>query len=248
VKVLVIGGTGEARELAAALASRRDVEVVSSLAGRVSNPALPMGRVVIGGFGGVDGLVGFLESEHVERVVDASHPFATRISATAAVACAKTGVAALRLQRPAWSPGAGDRWVRVADAERAAEVLPEVAGPRGTAFLTHGRRGLAPFASDSGREYLIRAVDPPPAPLPKRTFLVLDRGPYTVYGETALMGRHGVAALVSKNSGGSMTSAKLLAARLLRVPVVMIDRPHPEPSTQQVATVESVADALTWLV
>jgi precorrin-6A/cobalt-precorrin-6A reductase len=247
VKVLVIGGTGEARELAACLTSRHDTEVVSSLAGRVSRPALPQGRVVIGGFGGVDGLVGFLAGEHIDRVVDASHPFAARISANAVIACARAGVPALRLERPAWSPGAGDRWVRVPDAERAAVALPEVAGTRGTAFLTHGRRGLAPFAADSAREYLIRAVDPPSEPLPERTFLVLDRGPYTVYGETALMGRYGVAALVTKNSGGSMTSAKLTAARLLRVPVVMIDRPQPDPSREQVPTVESVSAAITWL-
>ncbi|MBW4716959.1 cobalt-precorrin-6A reductase [Saccharothrix obliqua] len=224
----MLGGTGEARELA-----RRAVEryrVVSSLAGRVSAPRLPEGEVRVGGFGGAAGLAAWLRAERVAAVVDATHPFADRITANAVAATAEVGVPLLVLRRPGWVERPGDRWTWVGSiAEAAAHV-----GTR-RAFVTTGRQGLAAFAAG-----VARTVDPPgPTPLT----VVLDRGPYTVAGELALLREHRVEVLVTKDSGGDMTAAKLTAARLLGLPVVLVRRP-PAPDAPTVATVE---EALAWL-
>ncbi|GGP71783.1 cobalt-precorrin-6A reductase [Saccharothrix coeruleofusca] len=228
--VLVLGGTGEARALAAAL---RDVRVISSLAGRVANPRLPVGEVRVGGFGGVPGLVAYLRAERVDAVVDATHPFAGRITANAAAATAELGLPLLVLRRPGWTPEEGDRWTWVDSVPEAARA---VAGRR--AFITTGRQELAAFTGG-----VARTVDPPDPPVPGVEVL-LDRGPYTVAGELDLMRRHRVEVLVTKDSGGPMTGAKLVAARHLGLPVVLVRRP-PLPSGVPVA--ETVAQALAWL-
>ncbi|GAA2398492.1 cobalt-precorrin-6A reductase [Actinomadura vinacea] len=238
VRVLVLGGTGEARELAGLLAGRPGVEVVTSLAGRVADPALPKGRTRIGGFGGADGLAGWLAAERIGAVIDATHPFAAAITASAVAAAGRTGVPLLVLRRPGWTEGPGDDWRRVPSLAEAAAGLP---GDR--VFLTVGRKDLAAFAGDVRRFYLVRSVDPPEPPLPPRTHAVLGRGPFTVDGEAALMREHAVDLLVTKDSGGPMTAAKLVAARRLGVPVVMVDRP-PAPDAPMV---DGVAEALTWL-
>ncbi|MGX7829506.1 cobalt-precorrin-6A reductase [Actinokineospora sp. 24-640] len=237
MKVLILGGTGEARALAAALHPRHDV--TTSLAGRVRDPKLPVGGVRVGGFGGPTALAGWLRQEAIDAVVDATHPFAERISASAAEAASAAGVPLLLLRRPGWSAGEGDLWHRVADLPTAAAVL---AGLGERVFLTTGRQGLAVFAQ-CPQWFLVRCVDPPDPPLPAAAEVVLARGPYTVDGEVALMLAHRVDVLVTKDSGGPLTAAKLTAARRLGIPVVMVERPAPPP----VRAVSTVAQAVAWL-
>jgi precorrin-6A/cobalt-precorrin-6A reductase len=236
MKVLILGGTGEARALASALAPT-GVQVVSSLAGRVQEPRRPEGDVRIGGFGGADGLAGWLVAERVDAVVDATHPFAAGITANAVAACG--GIPLLVLRRPGWAPGPNDHWLRVSSLP---DVMRKVEGFR--VFLTIGRQGLSVFAGEDGHWFLVRAVDPPSPPLPPHMALVLDRGPFTLDGELALMRRHRIDVLVTKDSGGPMTAAKLVAARELRLPVVMVDRP---PLPAGVEVVSDVAAAVAWL-
>jgi precorrin-6A/cobalt-precorrin-6A reductase len=239
VRILILGGTGEARELAAALVAA-GTDVVSSLAGRVRQPRLPDGPVRVGGFGGVDGLATFLRAEGITRVIDATHPFAGAITANAALAAAEAGVPLLVLRRPGWE--ADPEWESVADIRAAAETVR--AWPGDSVFLTTGRRDLATFAADDRHEFLVRAVDPPEGPVPPRMTLILDRGPYTVGRESALMREHRIGLLVTKNSGGPMTAAKLTAARDLGVRVVMVTRPPLPPGSTVAAT---VPEALRWL-
>ena len=235
MRVLVLGGTGEARALAAALHPAH--EVITSLAGRVRNPRLPVGEVRVGGFGGPDALADWLREQRIDAVVDATHPFAERISASAATAARTSGVPLVLLRRPGWEEGPDDRWVRVPDLPSAAANLP---GER--VFLTTGRQGLAAFAS-CPQFFLIRCVDPPDPPLPARAEVLLDRGPYTVDGELALLRDHCIDVLVTKDSGGPMTRAKLDAARALRLPVVVVERPAPP----DVPVVAAVGDVVAWL-
>ncbi|WP_104526229.1 cobalt-precorrin-6A reductase [Blastococcus atacamensis] len=237
-RVLVLGGTGEGRALAAALVEH-GVEVVSSLAGRVADPVLPAGEVRMGGFGGADGLAAWLRAEGIAAVVDATHPFAASMTDSAARAAAATGVPLLRLQRPGWVAEQGDDWQWVGSLEEAARA---VAG-FDSVFLTTGRQGLAAFAGIPGR-CLVRSVDPPAPPMPPRATVLLARGPFTVSDERALMRAHGVDVVVTKDSGGTMTAAKLVAARELGVPVVLVRRPPLPPGVPVVAT---VAEALARL-
>jgi precorrin-6A/cobalt-precorrin-6A reductase len=237
-RVLVLGGTGEARRLASAMVDE-GIDVVSSLAGRVADPALPAGEVRVGGFGGVGGLAAWLQEHPVAALVDATHPFAATMTTTAVEAAGLAGVPLLRLQRPGWTPRPGDDWRRVDSLAGAAEA---VAG-FGSVFLTTGRQGLAAFAGLSAR-CLVRSVDPPSPPLPERVTVVLARGPFTVEEETALMRQHGVEVVVTKDSGGSMTAAKLTAARELGIPVVLVRRPPVPPGVPVVATVD---EAMEWV-
>jgi precorrin-6A/cobalt-precorrin-6A reductase len=237
--VLVLGGTAEARELAAEL-DASGAPVVSSLAGRVSKPRLPAGEVRIGGFGGPDALAAWLREHGVAAVVDATHPFAERISASAAIACPTAGVPLVRLERPGWSERPGDRWHWVGGLAEAAELVPRV-GTR--ALLTTGRQGLDAFAGVEAAWFLVRCVDPPVTPLPPRSELLLDRGPYDLDGELALIERHGIDVVVTKDSGGGHTSAKLDAARRRELPVVVVRRPSRPPAP----TVTDVPAALAWV-
>jgi precorrin-6A/cobalt-precorrin-6A reductase len=237
--VLLLGGTAEARELAAALEAR-GVPTISSLAGRVANPRLPAGEVRVGGFGGPDALARWIADHGITEVVDATHPFAERISASAASACRTAGVDLLRLERPGWAERPGDRWHWVDDLDAAAALAPRL-GRR--VLLTTGRQGLAAFANVDAAWFLIRCVEPPDPPLPPRSELLLDRGPYTVEGELKLIGDHAIELVVTKDSGGSHTSAKLDAARERDLPVLLVRRP-PRPPVPTVATVE---EALAWV-
>jgi len=238
VTVLVLGGTAEARALAAQLVAD-GVDVLSSLAGRVSQPALPVGRVRVGGFGGVEGLAAFLVEHQVDAVVDATHPFAATISANAAAASAATGTPLLRLARPGWSDHAdADRWTWVDDVE-AVLALP---GER--PFLTTGRQGLAAFLPWAARAVLVRVVDPPDLDLPPAWRVLRSRGPYALDGERAILTEHRADLLVTKDSGGTHTEAKLDAARELGVPVVVVRRPAPPVG---VPTVADVPAAAAWV-
>jgi precorrin-6A/cobalt-precorrin-6A reductase len=228
--------------LAAALVERGDRRVVSSLAGRVSSPALPVGAVRVGGFGGPDGLRDWLIAERVGVVVDATHPFAARISAAARSATEHLGLPLLVLRRPGWQAGPGDDWHRVPDVAAAARAVAVRPGP---VLLTTGRGGLESFA-DLPHRFVIRTVDPPTGRLPTDHLLVLSRGPYDLPGERALLAEHGIRLLVTKDSGGAMTTAKLTAARAAGVPVVMVDRP-PMPGPGTVPVVTDVVAALAWL-
>ncbi len=236
--ILVLGGTAEARELAGAL-DAAGVHVTSSLAGRVSRPRLPAGTVRIGGFGGPQALARWLTEHSAVAVVDATHPFAERISASAAIACPRADVPLLRLQRPGWSAGPGDDWHWVADLDDAAAAIPSL-GER--VLLTTGRQGLPAFAGLHETWFLVRCVEPPEPPLPPRHELLLDRGPYTVEGELELIDKHRIDLLATKDSGGTLTEAKLEAARRRELPVLVVRRP-PRPD---VATVATVAGALAW--
>ena len=237
----MLGGTGEARALAAALHAAPDVRVVSTLAGRVARPRLPAGDVRIGGFGGADGLAAYLREERVDAVVDATHPFAERISWSAAQACARTATPLLRLERRPFRRDARLDWREVRSLAAAAALLPGV-GRR--VFLTTGRQGLAAFARVEHAFFLVRCVEPPdPATRPVDCELVLDRGPFSLAGELELIDRHALDVLVTKDSGGDMTRAKLDAARTRGLPVIVVARP-PRPAARTVAT---VGQALEWL-
>jgi precorrin-6A/cobalt-precorrin-6A reductase len=235
MRVLVLGGTAEARELAARL--HPEVDIISSLAGRVPDPALPVGAVRIGGFGGVDGLRRWLRDEKIDCVVDATHPFAATITAHAALVCADLRLPYLVLARPAWEPG--DAIVVSSDTEAAKAIAQQ---EYSRVFLTIGRSGVAAF-TDSDAWFLIRVVTAPDATcLPRRHQLILSRGPYHYDDEYALLREHRIDALVTKNSGGHMTRAKLDAAAALDIPVVMVDRPPLPPGVPTVGSVEQAAD------
>ena len=239
--ILVLGGTGEARAIAAALRAAPDVRVISTLAGRIANPRLPAGEVRVGGFGGPDGLAAYIREEAVDAVVDATHPFAERMSWSGLQACAATGARLLRLERPPFRRDPAIDWREVGSLEEAAALLPGV-GRR--VFLTTGRQGLAAFASVSDAFFLIRCVDAPdPEALPPDRTVLLHRGPFTLDGELALIDRHVLDVLITKDSGGEMTQAKLAAAGRRGLPVIVVARP-PRPAA---LTVQTVAEALAWL-
>jgi len=241
LRVLLLGGTSEAMELAARLDADPRVAATTSLAGRTAGHRLPRGAVRVGGFGGVEGLTAYLRESAVDALIDATHPFAATISRNAAAACAEAGVPRVLVLRPPWRPEPGDRWIPAADAAAAADLVPRH-GRR--AFLTVGRQELGAFAGIDGVWFLVRMIEPPGAPLPlRRHEVVLARGPFSPADEAALIARNGIDLIVSKNSGGGATYPKIAAARAVGIPVVMVARPEPPPG-------ETVADAdaaLAWL-
>ena len=235
MRVLLLGGTAEARALAETLAG--DVDLVSSLAGRVPDPKLPVGEVRIGGFGGAEGMRRWLRDSGVQAVVDATHPYAATITAHAAEVCADLGLPHLVLARPAWQPG--DAILVKSDIEAAATVEQKGCS---RVFLTTGRSGVRAFR-DIDAWFLIRAVTAPDTQsLPRRHELVLSRGPYRYDDEVALLAEHRVDCLVTKNSGGDMTRPKLDAAAALGVAVVMVERPVLPDGVTTVSTVDDAAD------
>ena len=242
-RVLVLGGTGEARALAAALVNEGR-SVVSSLAGRVSAPALPVGEVRTGGFGGADGLASYLAAEGIDAVVDATHPFAATITAHADRAGAASGVPVLRLQRPGWSAhelAPTFQWVgSVADARVAAER-------RRRPFLTTGRQQLREFAGWHDRHVLARVVDPPDWVVPTSWEVLRARGPYTEAAERDLMKSRRIDVLLTKDSGGPLTEPKLRAAADLGVAIVVVRRPALPVGLPVVDTVEAAREWLARL-
>ncbi|WP_433527509.1 cobalt-precorrin-6A reductase [Nocardia pseudovaccinii] len=241
MKTLILGGTREAREIAHIASGERGFDIVSSLAGRVRDPLLPEGAVRIGGFGGVEGLRKWLTDNEIAAVVDATHPFAGTISANAAGAATDLGLPLLHVRRPGWSEQPGDRWIRVPDLDAAAQAISEL-GER--IFLTIGRQGVAAFAGMAEQWFLIRAIDPPTGALPPHHELLLARGPFSPADERRLLTQHRIDALVTKDSGGDQTAAKLDAARSAGLPVVVVDRPELPPGA---VVVESVDAAWKWL-
>jgi precorrin-6A/cobalt-precorrin-6A reductase len=240
MRVLLLGGTAEARALAKTLHPQTDI--ISSLAGRVPDPALPVGPVRIGGFGGVEGLKRWLQEEGIDAVIDATHPFAANMTAHAAQACGQLQLPHLVLARPAWDPGAA---VVVKSDVEAAETVAKQGYSR--VFLTTGRSGVNAFA-DSDAWFLIRAVtEPDDDVMPREYQLVLSRGPYHYDDEITLLRQHRIDALVTKNSGGDMTRAKLDAAAALDIPVVMVARPQLPAGISAVGTVQEAADWIAGL-
>jgi precorrin-6A/cobalt-precorrin-6A reductase len=240
-RVLILGGTGEAAKLAARAAELPGLEVITSLAGRTQRPVTPSGRVRIGGFGGDAGLIDYIRTQRIDLLIDATHPFAAHISFNAAAAARTCGLPHLLLLRPAWEPVAGDHWIAVESIAAAVSILPSVAR---RVFLTIGRQELAAFASLTDLWFLMRMIDPPTpdTPVPSGT-LVLERGPFTLEDERELFKTYAIEAIVSKNSGGEATYAKMIAARELALPVVMVQRPA-VPEGEQVTDVPA---ALAWL-
>lgn len=243
-RLLILGGTGEAADLAAAAVARygKRVQVTTSLAGRTRTPRAVEGKTRTGGFGGTEGLAAYLKESGTSLVVDATHPFAAQISAAARGACARAGIPRLILARPEWKPGPGDRWIEAGDAAAAAKEIPAL-GSR--VFLTVGRRDLDVFSTIPGCCFLIRVVETPSVPLPFRGDfeLIAARGPFTVDSERKLMADYRIEVLVAKASGGAATKAKLEAARALGIPVVLL-RPPEREAGEAVTAIEA---ALQWI-
>jgi precorrin-6A/cobalt-precorrin-6A reductase len=226
-RVLILGGTRDARALASALIAA-GLSPVTSLAGVTEHPALPPGEVRRGGFGGADGLKAYLKQGSIAAVVDATHPFAARIAAQAYLVCQALAVPLLRLERPPWQPGEGDRWMAASSVAEAVTMLPD--GAR--ALVTIGRKEIGAFLARTDIAGVARMIEPPAAPIPPQWTLVLERPPFTVESERQLITGHTITHLVSKNAGGDDTAAKIEAARMLGLPVIMIARPvKPEVPT-----------------
>lgn len=240
--VLVLGGTGEARRLAEQLVAAFPASrIVSSLAGRTTEPVPLAGEVRRGGFGGAEGLERYLRELRPVALIDATHPFAAIISRNAATAATAAGIPRLTLARPSWRAQPGDRWIEVDNGVAAAAALAPF-GPR--VWLTVGAADLPAFASLADRWFLVRRVEPLGGPLPlARAELVLARGPFRLEDEERLITTHRIDVLVCRASGGAATEPKLEAARKVGLPVIMIRRPPAVPG----ASVETVAEAMDWL-
>lgn len=229
-RVLVLGGTAEARALASELHARGHA-VTMSLAGRTRHPRLPAGAVRIGGFGGIDGLATALAD--VDVLVDATHPFAATMTEHAHAAATRTGTPLIVLRRPGWTAGPGDDWRWVGSLDDAARTVA------GRVLLAIGRQGVEAFV-EADAWFLVRAIEPPDV-LPPRAELILARGPFALDDERALLDHHAIDMIVAKDSGGP-TDAKLVAARERGVPVIMIDRPPLPAGISPCATVDEIID------
>ena len=238
-KILILGGTGDAVKLAAKLATIPEIEVISSLAGRTRKPAALVGQVRIGGFGGATGLANYLQENSIDILIDATHPCAGQITCNGAIASQLANILHLMLVRPQWEKVTGDNWIEVESVEAAVQAIPELVK---RVFITSGRQQLEPFLQRSHIWYLMRSIDPPDIELPNSKVL-LDRGPFNLEQERKLLQDYQIEAIVSKNSGGRATYAKIIAARELDIPVIMVQRPA-SPEGEKVSDIE---EAIAWL-
>ena len=242
-RLLILGGTGDAAQLAHAAAARFGdaLHVTTSLAGRTERPAPLAGKVRIGGFGGAAGLYDYLTEHSIGRVVDATHPFATRISTAARLACEQANIPRLILQRRPWRRHPLDRWIEVDNSVAAAAIVRRT-GHR--AWLTVGKAEIDAFSGMPAVHFLVRVVDPLRRRLPLQSYEVIaGRGPFTLPEERCHIDHHAIDMLVCKASGGAATEAKIVAARERGLPVIMIRRPPAEPGE----SVDTVEAALEWL-
>ena len=238
-RVLILGGTGEARELAARLAARGHMDVVLSLAGRTRDPLPYPVPLRIGGFGGPAGLADYIHERQIDLMIDATHPFAAQMSRHAALAAAETRVQFFALSRPAWQKAAGDRWI---DAGSVADAVGKLGKDARRVFVTLGRQELQPLSDAPHHSYLVRSVDPidPPLSVPDARY-IRARGPFVLDAERELLANEKIEAVLAKNSGGEATYAKIAAARELGIEVVLVRRPE----RAGVQTVEKVLDAVS---
>ncbi len=242
MRLLILGGTTEANALARQVVGWAELEPILSLAGRTQNPAESPIPFRTGGFGGVDGLKAYLTDNKIDVVVDATHPFAAQMSAHAADACRDLNLPLALFTRAAWRPVPGDRWFSVSDMSEAASALGIKAR---RVFLTVGGLQLAAFAAAPQHHYLVRTIDPPQAAAALSDHkLILARGPFSAEDEVALMRGARIEVLVTKNSGGKATAAKLAAARQLGIDVIMVERPKPE----EVLAFEKLDDVMSWIL
>lgn len=254
-RILILGGSSEGFALAETLADRPGVETITSFAGRTKTRRAVAGLSRVGGFGGAAGLADYLRAEHIDALVDATHPFAAQIKLNADKAAAAASVPLLHVMRPPWQAGPGDNWLLAEDMNAAARLVPDGKGivpegkdivpeGKGMVFLTVGRTELAPFAGRHQVQFLARIIDPPePGTLPEHMEFLLARGPFRLKQERELFAAHKISCLVTKNSGGDAASAKLQAAREQGIQVIMVNRPPP-PQGKQVSTVSQASD---WL-
>jgi len=241
MRLLILGGTTEATALGRAVAGDARIDGAISLAGRTRHPLPQPLPVRVGGFGGVEGLATYLREHRIDALIDATHPFAARMTAHAVAAARATNTPLLVVLRPPWRPGERDRWTMVPDMQAAAAALGPA--PR-RVFLTVGQKDLSPFGAAPQHHYVLRSVDPPPPEaLPPDVVVIAARGPFAEADESSLLSERRIDVIVTKNSGGTATEAKLAAARALGLPVVMVERPPPPPAR----TVATVAEALHWL-
>jgi precorrin-6A/cobalt-precorrin-6A reductase len=239
IRVLLLGGTSEASDLTAKLSVIPEVEAIVSLAGRTRQSVKPSsGEIRIGGFGGQAGLIEYLQSQHINVLIDATHPFAAQISWNAEEAAIATNIPHLMVIRPAWVKTPKDRWIEVESVASAAQTIPAIAQ---RVFLSIGRQELTPFVKVPKVWFLMRSIDPPDLEIPNGK-LLLDRGPFSLQQERQLLQEYQIDAIVSKNSGGDATSAKIIAAREFGIPVVMVQRPA-IPLGEQVTNADS---AVVW--
>jgi precorrin-6A/cobalt-precorrin-6A reductase len=240
-RVLILGGTTEARALGERLAKRGGLDVTLSLAGRTAAPVPHAVPVRVGGFGGAAGLADYLVAEHVDALIDATHPYATIISENAIAAARQTAVPFMTLRRPPWAAVAGDRWIEANDAKAAMSAIGQ---ERRSVFVALGRNELKPFAGAPQHRYLVRSVDPvdPPLPLPQVTY-VTARGPFSEADDRALMAAHAIEVVIAKNSGGGAAYGKIAAARTLGIEVIMLRR----PAAPDAPAVDTVDEAIAWL-
>jgi precorrin-6A/cobalt-precorrin-6A reductase len=240
-RILILGGTTEARALGERLAKRGGLDVTLSLAGRTAAPVPHAVPVRVGGFGGAAGLADYLVAEHVDALIDATHPYATIISENAIAAARQTAVPFMTLRRPPWAAVAGDRWIEANDAKAAVSAIGQ---ERRSVFVALGRNELKPFAGAPQHRYLVRSVDPvdPPLPLPQVTY-VTARGPFSEADDRALMVAHAIDVVIAKNSGGGAAYGKIAAARTLGIEVIMLRR----PAAPDAPAVDTVDEAIAWL-
>ncbi len=241
-RILVLGGTGDSARLIPQLAALPNVETIASLAGRTPKPNIPsMGQVRMGGFGGIEGLVQYLKTEKIDLLIDMTHPFAAQITRNAAIAAGQVEIPHLLFCRPAWEQVAGDRWIEAVDLAAAAVLFPGMAD---RVFLTIGRQELGAFADVSDCWFLMRMITPPDLDRIPNGELLLDQGPFDLEKETQILIDYNIGAIVSKNSGGNAAYAKIVAARNLEIPVVMI----PRPLLPKGEVVSEISGVMQWVM
>jgi precorrin-6A/cobalt-precorrin-6A reductase len=241
-RILILGGTSDALELANHLSTNERFRLIYSLAGRVEHPRVPNQSCEIrkGGFGGIDGLASYLTTHRIQAIIDATHPFAAQITRHAEVASQTTGIPLLIYARPPWTSLPQDRWHEVPNLQHAAALIPSL-GRR--VFLAIGRQEVSVFAYCTDAHFLIRSIEPPTGPLPPDANILFARGPFYLADELTLLRDHAIDVIVTKNSGGPATYPKVEAAREMQIPVIMVQRP-PATSARPVTTIPAVEE---WL-